>query len=85
MSSSFGLEPWVISVRDQCVLITSGNEPYGTATTAVAPIGPPAGNVLLPPEANRSSPPVAGLHFDMDLVDEHGPGFLSERGSHVDR
>jgi hypothetical protein len=79
MASSFGLKPRVIPKGNERVLVTLGDEPDGSAATTATSIRAAAWDELLSSEAHRSPPPVSGLYLDADLVDEHGPRFLSER------
>ena len=57
--------------------VVVGHQPHVTASTTVAAVGPPTGDVGLASEGDGPGPAVAGPHVEPALVDElghDGPG-----------
>jgi len=62
-----------IAVVDQRVEVAVGHRPHAAAAPAVAAARPAARHGPLAPEGSAAVPALAGVHFDLRLVDEfHG-------------
>ena len=61
----------LVGERGQVVRVGDGPDDDRPAVAAVAAVRPALGDVLLPPEARHAAAPVAGLHEDLDTIDEH--------------
>ena len=72
--TAFGLPVLAVRQGAEAVDVLLGHEDDAAAVAAVAAVGPAAGNVLLPAEADASVAASAGFHLDFNFVDEHGVG-----------
>ena len=57
--------------RGQAVDALLGHQDDAAAVAAVAAVGPAAGNIFLPAEADAAVAPFARLHANFHFVDEH--------------
>src|SRR5581483_4010242 len=61
--------------------VAVGDQPHVATVAAVAPVGPTARRVRLPPKRHRARPAIAGAHMQLRLVDEPGSHGFSLRAA----